>query len=122
MTTSHIRSRNAGRTSLRHVWLAGLGLVSLLRREAVNANERALAETRRLQRRAGGLVSEARAQAIAGADTAREQLDPIIARIAPALEMLGLRSLGSYLGRSPLPKKAARRAASGRARRSNRNV
>lgn len=130
MAASNHRSRRAGQAGLRHVWLAGLGLASVLRREAVNANERALAEARRLQRLAGGVIAEARSQVVAGVETAREQVEPIVAkvtnemvlRVAPALEKMGLQALVPQKRRKKTMNKTARRAPASPSRRSKRTL
>lgn len=131
MAMSKPQSRNAGETSLRHVWLAGLGLASVARREAINAGGRALADAASLQRRARDLAEDAKAKVLAGADSARDRLDPIVAkvndaigvRLAPVLEKLGLRPRGVLtVRRTPVAKSTARRVAPRQPRRSTRKA
>jgi hypothetical protein len=86
-------------TSLRHVWLAGLGLAVLARRQAMTTGDRVAGQADELKRRALALAGDARANVIGGLDLVRGQLEPRVvqfsaeveARLAPVLDKLGLK-------------------------------
>ncbi|UNK49671.1 hypothetical protein MNR01_01110 [Lysobacter sp. S4-A87] len=81
------KSGAASKTTLRHVWLAGLGLVAVSRREALAAPARIDALQRRVQALAGSAGARVR------------QVEPCMvqfssdveARLAPVLDKLGLK-------------------------------
>ena len=108
MATVKRKSRPAKETTLRHLWLAGLGLVAIARREGFNAAGRAVERADRLQRRATRFVAQARQNARAQLDGVRGQVEPQVLkfsaqverRLAPVLDKLGL---------SPKPQRAARK-------------
>ncbi|MDI9240152.1 hypothetical protein QLQ15_14660 [Lysobacter sp. LF1] len=115
MAAKKPRSRATSETTLRHVWLAGLGLVAVSRREL-------LASPARLQARAAGL--QGRVEELAQAARARVlgQVEPSVvrfsaeveARLAPVLDKLGL---GPKTRR---PARKARKATKPQARRAAR--
>ncbi|HEY5851416.1 MAG TPA: hypothetical protein VIT62_11700 [Lysobacter sp.] len=105
------KSGAARKTTLRHVWLAGLGLVAISRREALATPGRASVRLAQLQRRV---------QALAGNAGARvRQVEPCVvqfsseveARLAPVLDKLGLTA------KARRPQRKARRVARPQARR-----
>lgn len=95
-------------TTLRHLWLAGLGAAAVARRETVNAANDAIAKAVSLKKQAGKLADEAQANVLGGIASVREQGEAkasqfsaeVEARLAPVLVKLGLK---------PAPKKATRR-------------
>ena len=120
-------------TSLRHVWLAGLGLAVLARRQALTAGDRVAGQADELKRRALALADDARANVIGGLDLVRGQVEPKVvqfsaeveARLAPVLDKLGLKvvaqkrparkSVGKRSGRTASAKKAQPRRSTRRA-------
>lgn len=115
MAATKPRSRVASETTLRHVWLAGLGLVAVSRREL-------LASRARLQARAAGLQDRAQDLAKAARAGVLGQVEPTVvrfsaeveARLAPVLDKLGL---GPKTRR---PARKARKATPPKARRAAR--
>jgi hypothetical protein len=108
------QSRNAGQTTLRHVWLAGLGVASLVRRDTIKTGDRVLAQAARMQQRARGVADLARRV------LARGPLGPAIARfedgigtwLAPAMRKLALQPRANPgKQRRPAARKTARVAA-----------
>lgn len=85
--------------TLRHVWLAGLGLVAVARREAATAANDAAARVFALRQQAGKLVSDTQANVLGGIASVREQGEARVgqfsadveARLAPVLSKLGLK-------------------------------
>jgi hypothetical protein len=124
MATSNLPLRRAGKTGLRHVWLAGLGVVSVLRRGVINANHEASLEASRLERRAVDLADRIKSQMIAGAESARVHLDPIVLKakerighqVASTLDKIGLPSSSPRAGHTTAPR-TTRRAATASSRR-----
>ena len=119
------KSRNARETSLRHVWLAGLGLVSVVRHDAVDAAGRLLGEMAGARQHARGVIAPAGSLMLAFARGARRRCDPVIghfddgigARFAPSLRRQALRPRSMPgAGRKPAAKKRVH-AARGRSRR-----
>lgn len=123
-------------TSLRHVWLAGLGLAVLARRQALTAGDRVAGRADDLKRRALALADDARANVVGGLDLVRGQVEPKVvklsaeveARLAPVLDKLGLKdatqkrparkarkSVGKRSGRTASAKKAQPRRSARRA-------
>lgn len=98
MATVKRNSRPAKETTLRHLWLAGLGLVAIARREGFDAAGRAVEGADRLQRRASRFVAQARQNVRAQLDGVRGQVEPQVLkfsaeverRLAPVLDKLGL--------------------------------
>ena len=86
MAMRKLKSRNTGETSLRHVWLAGLGLVSVVGHGALSAGGRLLGKVAGVRQRAGGVVERAGSRLLAQLGPIIAQLeDGIGARFAPAL-------------------------------------
>ncbi len=86
-------------TSLRHLWLAGLGVVAVARRETRNAANDAVARVGALKQRAARLAGEAQDNVRGGIASVREQGEARVgqfsaeveARLAPVLAKLGLK-------------------------------
>ncbi|SOD51937.1 phasin family protein [Pseudoxanthomonas wuyuanensis] len=99
MATKKTTRTQPQQTTLRHIWLAGLGAVAIVRREALNAANDAAAKAESLKRQAGRLVSQTQANLRDGIASAREQGEAradqfsaeVEARLAPVLVKLGLR-------------------------------
>lgn len=118
-------SRANAETTLRHVWLAGLGAVSVARREARMAAEIALDETAVLRQRVMEATTDTRDIARGIFLTVQEQVEPklgqfaadIEARLGPWIEKLGLHAKGERSVRKPRKasaKKTSSRNASAR--------
>ena len=107
-------------TTLRHVWLAGLGVVAIARRETLNAANDAVARVGALKKKAGKLADEAQSNVLGGIASVREQGEAKVgqfsadveARLAPVLVKLGLKPKSKRVVRSrkPASKPAAKRA------------
>lgn len=107
-------------TTLRHVWLAGLGVVAIARRETLNAANDAAARVGALKKKAGKLADEAQNNVRDGIASARVQGEAKVgqfsadveARLAPVLVKLGLKPKAKRVVRSrkPATKQAAKRA------------
>lgn len=120
MAISKKKSTAANETTLRHVWLAGLGLVAVARREAIAAASRAIGEAGVLKRRVERGAAGAQANVVEGIETVRGQVEPklaelsaeVEARLAPVLVKLGLkpRATVKRKTRKVAAKKAPRRA------------
>lgn len=122
----------ASETTLRHVWLAGLGLVVLARREAIAAAGRSIGRVDALQQRVRDFADDARSNVRGGIENVRDQVEPKVvkfsaeveARLAPVLDKLGLKKpkRGQRKARKTATKKpqsrrvAARKPAARRAR------
>ena len=86
-------------TTLRHVWLAGLGLVAVARRETLNAANDAVAKVEAFKKQAGKLAGETQANVRGGIASVREQGEARVgqfsadveSRLAPVLVKLGLK-------------------------------
>jgi hypothetical protein len=117
-------------TSLRHVWLAGLGLAALARRQALATGDRVAGRADDLKRRVLALADDARANVVGGLDLVRGQVEPKVerfsteveARLAPVLDKLGLKDApkarkrpAKRTGRASSAKKAPPRRAARRA-------
>ncbi len=107
-------------TTLRHVWLAGLGVVAIARRETLNAANDAAARVGVLKKQAAKLADEAQNNVRDGIASARVQGEAKVgqfsadveARLAPVLVKLGLKPKAKRVVRSrkPATKQAAKRA------------
>ena len=109
-------------TTLRHVWLAGLGLVAVARRETLNAANDAVAKVEAFKQQAGKLAGETQANVLDGIANVREQGEARVgqfsaeveARLAPVLVKLGLKpkpkSKRATRSRKPVGKTATKRA------------
>ena len=120
MATKKKTPSKAQETSLRHAWLAGLGLVAIARRETLNAANEATARIAALKQQAGKLADEAQSNVRDGIASARVQGEAKVgqfsadveARLAPVLVKLGLKPKAKRVVRSrkPATKQAAKRA------------
>lgn len=89
----------APETNLRHLWLAGLGMVAIVRRETANAANDAVARIDALKQRAAKLAGETQDNVRGGIASVREQGEARVgqfsaeveARLAPVLAKLGLK-------------------------------
>ena len=114
------RKSPANQTTARHVWLAGLGVIAMTRRELVDGTARMVEGLQALQRRAADLASGAGSNVRNGFENVRGQVEPSVvrfsgeveARLAPVLDKLGLKPKASKAARrKPAAKKAVRRGA-----------
>ena len=105
-------------TTLRHVWLAGLGLVAVARRESMNAANDAVAKVEAFKKQAGKLADETQANVRGGIASVREQGEARVgqfsadveSRLAPVLVKLGLKPKPAAKKRGrPAKKVAAKR-------------
>ena len=107
-------------TTLRHVWLAGLGVMAIARRKTLNAANDAAARVGVLKKQAAKLADEAQNNVRDGIASARVQGEAKVgqfsadveARLAPVLVKLGLKPKAKRVVRSrkPAAKQAAKRA------------
>ena len=110
----------AQETTLRHVWLAGLGVMAIARRKTLNAANDAAARVGVLKKQAAKLADEAQNNVRDGIASARVQGEAKVgqfsadveARLAPVLVKLGLKPKAKRVVRSrkPATKQAAKRA------------
>ena len=106
-------------TTLRHLWLAGLGVAGSARRESMKAANDAAARLDMLKKRAGTLADETQANVREGIANVREQggtrasqfSAEVESRLAPVLEKLGLTPAGAKRPRKTTRKTAGKRAA-----------
>ena len=106
-------------TTLRHLWLAGLGAVVVARRETLNAANDAVAKVESLKKQANKFANEAQANVLDGIASVREQGEAkasqfsadVEARLAPVLVKLGLKpqTKKTTRGRKPAKKAVAKR-------------
>lgn len=102
-------------TTLRHLWLAGLGVVALSRREAAKTADQAAARLTALKQQVGAAQDAVRGRI----DSARKQGEAKVgqfsaeveARLEPVLVKLGLKSKPAKRSRKPAKKAAAKRPA-----------
>lgn len=109
----------AQETTLRHLWLAGLGAVAVVRRETRNLVDDAVARVESLKQQAGTLANDAQANVRGGIASVRKQGEAkasqfsadVEARLAPVLAKLGLKPKAKKAsrGRKPSKKAAAKR-------------
>ncbi|MEG3788635.1 phasin family protein [Lysobacter sp. CCNWLW3] len=112
MATVKRKTRAAKETTLRHLWLAGLGLVAIARRGGFDAAGRAVERADALQRRAQKLVRQTRENLRAQLDSVRGQVEPRVVkfsaevetRLAPVLDKLGLKPKAQRKTRKPAAK------------------
>ena len=107
-------------TTLRHVWLAGLGVMAIARRKTLHAANDAAARVGVLKKQAAKLADEAQNNVRDGIASARVQGEAKVgqfsadveARLAPVLVKLGLKPKAKRVVRSrkPATKQAAKRA------------
>lgn len=110
---------NAQETTLRHLWLAGLGVFAVARRETLNAANDAASKFGSLTTQAGKLASDAQANVRGSIASVREQGEAkgsrfsadVEARLAPVLVKLGLKpkTKKAVRGRKPVKKAVAKR-------------
>lgn len=102
-------------TTLRHLWLAGLGLAAIARRETLNAANDAVAKVESFKKQAEKLANETQANVRGGIASVREQGEATVgqfeakvgqfsaeveARLAPVLVKLGLKPDGGKTKRT----------------------
>ncbi len=115
------QTAKTNQTSLRHLWLASLGLAAVARRQALGAAGRAGSLRARLR----GAVLDAGSNVRGGIENVREQVEPKVvkfsaeveARLAPVLDKLGLKAgqrRKARKGRKPAPRKPAARTQAAR--------
>lgn len=86
MAMRKFKSRKTSETGLRHVWLAGVGLVSVVGHGALSAGGRLLGEVAGVRQRARGAVERAGSRLLVHLGPIIAHLDDGIgARFAPAL-------------------------------------
>ena len=98
------KSGTANQITLRHLWLAGLGLAAVGRREALATRGRLLDQAQSLQQRVAGLVRDTRGQVEPQVVKFSQDVE---ARLAPVLDKLGLKP---RVRPARKPRKAATRA------------
>ncbi len=116
-TKTHSKAQE---TTFRHLWLAGLGAIAVVRRETRNLVDDTVARVESLKQQAGTLANEAQANVRDGIANVREQGEAkasqfsadVEARLAPVLVKLGLKPKAKKAsrGRKPSKKTAAKRA------------
>lgn len=109
----------ANETTARHLWLAGLGLVAVTRKEAIATVGRAFNGLGALKQRVERGAADAQANVRHGIDGVRGQVEPKVAqfsaeiesRLAPVLVKLGLKLpvKAQRKTRKPAVKKTTRR-------------
>lgn len=108
MAAAKRKSNAASKTTLRHVWLAGLGLVAVSRREALAAPARASAQFDALQRRVQALASSAGARVRQVEPCVVQFSSEVEARLAPVLDKLGLKQKAKRAARQGTGKSKTR--------------
>ena len=116
----------ANQTTARHLWLAGLGIVAVTRKEAIATAGRVLSELGALKQRVERGAADAQANVRHRLEGVRGQVEPKLAelgvaqftaevesRLAPVLVKLGLepRTNAQRKGRKSASKKPIRRVA-----------
>lgn len=119
MTAKKKSRAKSQETTLRHLWLAGLGMVSVARREAANAANDAAHKMDAFKRQAEQLASRAQAGVVEGLAVVRQQGEARVGqfsadvemRLAPVLAKLGLepRSVAKPRASKSVKKAAAKR-------------
>lgn len=108
-------------TTLRHLWLAGLGMVAVARREALSAANDAAHRMESFRQQAEQLASHTQANVMEGIAAVRQQGEARVerfsadveARLAPVLAKLGLKPQPAA---KPRTRKPAKKAAAKRTR------
>ena len=103
-------------TTLRHLWLAGLGMVSVARREAANAANDAAHKMDAFKQQAEQLAGRAQAGVVEGLAVVRQQGEARVGqfsadvemRLAPVLAKLGLKPRSAAKTRTSTSAKAKR--------------
>jgi hypothetical protein len=113
------KKSTAQETTARHLWLAGLGLVAVTRKEAIATAEHVFNGLGALKRNVERGVADAQANVRHGLDGVRGQVEPKVARfsdevesrLAPVLSKLGLepRTKPQRKSRKSASRKSARR-------------
>lgn len=113
------KNYTANETTARHLWLAGLGLVAVTRKEAIATAGRVFDGIGALKQRLERGAADAQANVRHGIDGVRGQVEPKVAqfsaevesRLAPVLVKLGLkpRVKAPRETRKPVAKKTTRR-------------
>ena len=106
--TKTVSRAKAQETTLRHLWLAGIGAVTVVRREALSAANDAVARLESLKQQAGKLANDTQANVRGGIASVREQGEAkasqfsaeVEARLDPVLVKLGLKSKAKKATRS----------------------
>ncbi|WP_368565977.1 hypothetical protein [Pseudoxanthomonas sp. UTMC 1351] len=115
--TARKKSRTKSQeTTLRHLWLAGLGVASMARREAIGAANDAAHKMETLKQQAGQLASQAQAGVVHTLASVRQQGEARIGqfsadvemRLAPVLAKLGLKPQSTAKPRARKPAAAKR--------------
>lgn len=109
-------------TTLRHLWLAGLGLVAVARRETLSAANDAAAKVESFRKQAEKLASDTEANVRDGIASVREQGEAKVgqfsaeveARLAPVLAKLGLKPAAKAKRARKASKKTATKRAPAR--------
>lgn len=110
MVAKNRKSLSSPRTTLRHVWLAGLGLAVVASRETAALPGRVLVGASRVQHDAVARLAEARNGMQGGLASARAQVEPTVVQFSSAVE----RRLAPVLvkfGLKPATKRARRATA-----------
>lgn len=120
------RKSTANETTARHLWLAGLGLLAVSRKQAIATAGRVFDEIGALKQRVERGAADAQANVRHGIHGVRGQVEPTLAkfrvaqfsaevesRLAPVLAKLGLKphAKAQRKSRKPTAKKPVRRTA-----------
>jgi hypothetical protein len=115
MTAKKKSRAKSQETTLRHLWLAGLGMISVARREATNAANDAAHKMEWVKQQAEQLASQAQATVVEGLAIVRQQGEvkvgqfstDVEARLTPVLAKLGLKPQSAAKTRASKPAKKA---------------
>ena len=116
-------------TTLRHLWLASLGAIAVVRREALVAANEAAHKVESFKTQASQMANEAQANVRGGIASVREQGEAkasqfsaeVEARLAPVLVKLGLKPKSGKASKAGV-RKTARKAAKSTRRTTTRNT
>jgi hypothetical protein len=127
MTSKNKSRAKSQETTLRHLWLAGLGAISIARREAANAANDAAHRMEAFKQQAEQLASQAQNSVVEGLAVVRQQGEAkagrfsadVEIRLAPVLAKLGLAPPSAARPRASKPTqktgaKRPRKAAAGK--------